>query len=271
MTSNPRTQPRFLIIDALNLIRRIDAVAQRQHSNAQSQAIASDQAILNATSRLLKIFEPTHVVAVFDGQAQSWRHQRYPDYKATRHAMPEALAERLPKLQDALFELGIDSLQNDHVEADDLIATLAAKAQQHRVHCTIVSTDSGFYQLLPLGVALYDHFNKAFIRETEVQEKYQLASHQLIDYWSLVGNSGLNLKGVAGIGKKSAQSLLAEHQDLSGILTSPAEDKLVIKVKAQKDEALLTKELITLRLDMPLGFTLKQLRWQPPQVHPINQ
>jgi protein Xni len=270
MTPQRSSQHRLLILDAMNLIRRIDAVALRQNSDPISQGIASDQAIINAVSRLLRLFKPSHVVAVFDGEMQSWRHQLYPDYKATRNAMPQALAKRLPMLQDSLLEIGVDSLYNAHVEADDLIATLASKAQHHGVHSTIVSTDSGFCQLLPLGVSLYDHFNREFTRDEQVLEKYQLAPSQLIDYWALTGNSGLNLKGVAGVGKKSALKLLQQFGNLENILSSDNPDKLVVKVQANRSDAELTKQLITLRQDMPLGFSLKELRWEPAPVQPSS-
>ena len=130
----------LLIVDALNLIRRIHAVQGSPCVNTCQHAL--DQLILHS--------QPTHAVAVFDDEArnQSWRHQMLPDFKAGRPPMPEPLHDEMPDLRAAFAQRGVQSWVSPGNEADDLAATLACKVANAGHQATIVSTDKGYCQLL---------------------------------------------------------------------------------------------------------------------------
>ena len=255
----------LLIIDAMNLIRRIYAVQQKQHGDTLAALIATQSTSTNALKKLLRMHQPTHVICVFDNHAPSWRHQIYPEYKQGRKPIPELLKQGLPQIQEQFFAIGVDSLVTEEDEADDLIACLADKIAKQQQKCIIVSTDKGFYQLLNESVSIYDYFQNAFILRQQVLQKMGLTSQQLIDYWAITGISGSAIKGVEGIGSKGALSLLQQYGSLDNIFEQ-AEDpgnKLLTKIKSQQSNAVLAKQLVTLKTDIKLGFNLKDLRYTP--------
>ncbi|CAG8998511.1 MAG: Flap endonuclease Xni [Candidatus Celerinatantimonas neptuna] len=258
-------QQQLLIIDALNLIRRIDAISQKHSNKPEQIMITTIQQTLNSINRLIKQFSPTHMIAVFDCQGPDWRQSLYPEYKANRSSMPDYLVQAIPQIQDRLLELSIDSLYNPAIQADDLIATIAYKASTHRLTSTIISTDHGYWPLLKSpDIHIYDYFNKRFITQNSVQEKYNLKCHQLVDYWALTGSNSVNLKGVPGIGTKTAQKLIHHYGNLDAILNhTMGHDKLIDKVLTNQKIAKLTYKLMQLVIDLPLGFNLKQLRYRP--------
>ncbi|GAA4497133.1 flap endonuclease Xni [Pseudaeromonas paramecii] len=253
----------LLLLDAMNLIRRLYAVQERQQADHQSRLLATAQTMERAVGSILAEVAPSHVLAVFDGQGDSWRKALYPDYKAGRNAMPEALAEGLELLQARLWSLGVDALLSDTDEADDLIATLMAGMASHGQPVTLISTDKGFCQLLPQGLQIRDYFNKRWLDEAFVRQHFGVPSTALVDYWALCGLAGSNIKGVPGIGPKGAAELLGQYGNLDTLLSVEAADKRLHKVQQAADEARLAQTLVRLRQDIPLGFNLKDIRYTP--------
>ena len=253
----------LLIIDGLNLIRRLYSVHTHQAADDLQALAATGQSLVNACQRLLRQFNPSHVVAVFDGAPKGFRYHLYPEYKAGRAPMPQALAEHLPQLQQQLWQLGIDALLPECDEADDIIATLATTLGQHQKHSVIVSTDQGFCQLLNPYTKVWDHFKQRALDQAFVEQHYQVHVSQLIDYWALTGVAGSNIKGVAGIGPKRAQRLIQQHTSLDQLLTtvptSPDEQRVI----DHKAEALLARQLVKMAHDIELGVNLQDLRYIP--------
>lgn len=254
----------LLIIDALNLIRRLHAVQTQRHQHEATALAATGAALTNAANRLLNQFKPSHVLAVFDGAPVGFRHHLYPEYKAGRKPMPEALANYLGELQQLLWQQGIDALLSDTDEADDLIATLASTLSRHGKSSIIVSTDQGFCQLLNPHIRLWDHFNQRWLDEDFVHQHYGLKVEQLVDYWALTGVSGSQIKGVPGIGPKRAKALLQQYHTLDQLLATPPQLKDENTVHAHQHHALLSRQLVKLVDDIELGFNLQDLRYPPP-------
>ncbi|MFP2770503.1 flap endonuclease Xni [Oceanisphaera sp. KMM 10153] len=254
----------LLIIDALNLIRRLHAVQAQRHQHEARALAATGAALTNAANRLLAQFKPSHVIAVFDGAPVGFRHHLYPEYKAGRKAMPESLQNSLGELQQLLWQQGIDALLSDTDEADDLIATLATTLSRHGKSSIIVSTDQGFCQLLSPHIRLWDHFNQRWLDDAFVQQRYGLGVEQLVDYWALTGVSGSQIKGVPGIGPKRAKTLLQQHNTLDKLLATAPRGKDENTVHAHQHHALLSRQLVKLVDDIELGFNLQDLRYPPP-------
>lgn len=255
----------LLIIDALNLIRRLHAVQAQQALSPEQALLATRANLVNTSRKLLAAATPTHVIAVFDGEVNSWRKGLYPDYKAGRSPMPPELKAGLASLQDAFWECGIDALLSQTDEADDLVATLACGIARHGHRATIISTDKGFCQLIGQGIQVRDYFNKRWLDAAFVLQHYGVAPAQLVDFWALTGVAGSNIKGVAGIGPKSATQLLLQYGSLDGMLAVAIEEagKPLQKVLAQAEDARLAQTLVRLRLDIPLGFNLQEIRYVP--------
>lgn len=254
----------LLIIDAMNLIRRIYAVQEKQHSTNQAVLNATNKTACNALQKLINIHHPTHIICVFDSHIPSWRHQLYEQYKQGRKPIPEVLKADLNNIQDSFYEMGIESLVTDSDEADDLIATLSCKMAKSGQKSIIVSTDKGFYQLLDTQTLIYDYFQHSYTDAGRVLNKMSLSIDKLTDYWAITGISSSAIKGVEGVGEKGALALLHQYDSLQSILDGEVDekDKRLMKVKNQAQEALLSKQLVTLKTDISLGFNLQDLRYR---------
>ncbi|EMY5240035.1 flap endonuclease Xni [Salmonella enterica subsp. enterica serovar Altona] len=217
----------LLIVDALNLIRRIHAVQGSPCVETCQHAL--DQLIIHS--------QPTHAVAVFDDDARSsgWRHQRLPDYKAGRPPMPDE---------------------------DDLAATLALKVTEAGHQATIVSTDKGYCQLLSPGLRIRDYFQKRWLDAPFIEKEFGVLPRQLPDYWGLAGISSSKVPGVAGIGPKSATQLLVQFQNLEGIYAHLDEvpEKWRKKLETHKEMAFLCRDIARLQTDLHIDGNLQQLR-----------
>lgn len=247
----------LLIVDALNLIRRIHAV----------QGSPCVDACRHALQQLIQHSCPTHAVAVFDkdDRSDSWRHQLLPDYKAGRSPMPENLQQELPQLRQAFEALGVACWHSSGNEADDLAATLAVKVAGNGYQVTIVSTDKGYCQLLAPNVQIRDYFQKRWLDMPFVQQEFGVSPQQLADYWGLAGISSSKIPGVAGIGPKTAVLLLQQAINLDNLYQLLAEvpEKWRSKLEQHREMAYICKQIATLRTDLQLDGNLQQLRLPP--------
>jgi len=267
LTSVTATRPagHLLIIDALNLIRRIDAVQHKQQAGAQRLQATRSQC-RHALQKQLRQFAPSHVLAVFDGRQPSWRQRLYPGYKQDRQPMDADLQHLLDAIQQDWWQLGVDSLIPDQDEADDLIASLAYKTSRHGLLATIVSTDQGFCQLLDTeGIRLFDCFRRSFMDIPWVLSKFGVAPGQLTGLWGLSGLHSSSIPGIRGIGPKGAREIVRlgfridQWPDIP-----PLPEKHLDKLRQEIDMARISTRLVTLRTDLPLGFNLRDIRYTPP-------
>jgi protein Xni len=244
----------LLIIDALNLIRRI-------HSVQGSPCLPTCQ---RSIEQLYQHTLPTHAVAVFDdkNRANGWRSRLYPAYKEGRKPMPDSLQSELPLLQQAFEQFGLTCWQQEETEADDLIATLALKVSQHGHQVTIISTDKGYCQLQNEHIQIRDYFQKRWLDRAFIEREFGVLPQQLVDYWGLTGVGSSNISGVAGIGAKSAAELISQFGSLDEIYRRLEEVpvKWRNKLSGDKEAAYLSKRLATLKTDIPLNKNLQQLR-----------
>ncbi|OTA16666.1 flap endonuclease Xni [Xenorhabdus vietnamensis] len=244
----------LLIVDALNLIRRIHAV----------QGSPCIPACEHALKQLITHASPTHAVAVFDedDRSHSWRHHLLPDYKAGRSAMPDNLQQEMPLIKQAFNALGVACWHAEGHEADDLAATLATKVSDSGHSVTIVSTDKGYCQLLSPNIQIRDYFQKRWLDLPFVQQEFGVAPNQLPDYWGLAGISSSKIPGVQGIGPKTAATLLLQAGSLDNLFhnleTLP--DKWRNKLESHKEMAYISREIALLKTDLSLQGNLQQLR-----------
>jgi len=265
-----------VLIDALNLVRRIYAVQERPFllnnelaENTKQQVLFNtQQACTQALAKIIELQRPTHALAIFDSHKPCWRYTLYPDYKKGRKKMPEHLANKLSDIQDAFMLQHIDSLTSEDDEADDLIATLAIKVALRGQKVTIISTDKCFLSLLNQNIEVYDYFNRRFLDREFVKAKFSVKPEQLMDLWTLTGDSTNKIPGVAGIGQVTASALLNQYGSLNGVLMA-TDHKATLKEKLlqHRSQIELSKQLLQLKQDIPLGFNLKDIRL--PEIHPV--
>jgi DNA polymerase-1 len=210
---------------------------------------------VNALIKVLREEHPTHIVVARDPKGGSFRHDLYPEYKAGRDAQPEDLSTQFPLAEQLCEAFGVASIEVPTFEADDVIATLVETAPEGTEIC-IVSTDKDLMQLVRPGVVLLDSMKGRRIDEAAVEERFGVPPAQLLDVRALVGDPSDNIPGVKGIGEKGAAKLIAEWGSLEALLEGAEQ----VKAKraregllAHADEARLSRELSSLRSDVPLG------------------
>lgn len=250
---------RLLIVDALNLIRRVHAA-----SPAGEDALKS---MLQSLHRALRESSPSHAVAVFDGEGPTWRHRLYPEYKAGRPPMPEELRGELGLYRKRFGELGIGAVDKPELEADDVVATLAVKTSASGGQAVILSTDTVFCQLLSASISVRDHFGKRELDRSYVTAKFGVPPERLVDLWALAGNPTTHIPGVPRVGVKTAAKLLDEHGDLERVLEAAPRiaGKLGQALAEHAERARLSRRLARLRTDLELGWNLKSFQWTPPR------
>lgn len=229
-------------------------------------------AVFGFTNMVLKILEqmrPTHIVMVFDSGKKSFRNDIYPKYKANRPPAPENLVPQFPLVREAARALNIHVLEQDHIEADDIIATLAVKATREKENVLIISSDKDLMQLINTHVKMYDAIKAKLISEEDVIEKWGVAPDKMLDLLSMVGDSSDNVPGLDGIGPKTASQLLNEYGNFDNIIKSiesfkPSKKKETLLNGVEKFN--LAKKLITLKIDVELDINFSDLVTKAPNI-----
>jgi DNA polymerase I len=229
-------------------------------------------AVYGYTTMLWKLAEelnkadgPTHLAVIFDHSAKSFRNDMYDQYKAHRPPPPEDLVPQFPMIRDATRAFSLPCLEEEGVEADDLIAsyTKAALAQGWQV--TIVSSDKDLMQLIEPGLDLYDTMNNRRLGAEHVVEKFGVGPDKLGDVLALMGDSVDNVPGVPGVGPKTASKLIMEHGDVEAVLAaapSMKPGKLRDNLIEHAEAARLSRELVKLKCDVPLAHPLEEMELQ---------
>lgn len=254
---------RLLLVDALNLVRRVYAAQPGDDGPERVESARTSGA--QSLRRALRECRPTHAVAVFDGQGPTWRHRLHDGYKAGHKPMPRALREALPAYRESFAALGVRSLEMPENEADDLIATLAAKASAAGGYAIILSTDRIFLQLLGERVVVRHHFEQRDLDLAWMIDRFGVEPGRLVDFLALTGDSANGIAGVRGVGPKTAAKLIAEFGTLDAILAKAAAGDgvtpgLAAKLTEHEADARLARTLMRLKTDLHLGVNLKSLR-----------
>ncbi|MBC2884194.1 DNA polymerase I [Ochrobactrum sp. CM-21-5] len=209
---------------------------------------------------------PTHFAVIFDYSSKTFRNEIYPEYKANRTAPPEDLIPQFGLIRQATRAFNLPCIEKEGFEADDLIATYARIAEQTGGDVTIVSSDKDLMQLVTPSVSMYDSMKDKQISVPEVIEKWGVPPEKMIDLQSLTGDSTDNVPGIPGIGPKTAAQLLEEFGDLDTLLARATEikqNKRRENILAFADQTKISRELVTLKTDVPLDVDLDGLVLEP--------
>ncbi|MDC1212246.1 DNA polymerase I [Pelagibacteraceae bacterium] len=199
--------------------------------------------------------KPTHFAVIFDSARKNFRNDIYSEYKANRTEAPDDLAPQFEYIRKAVKAFNLPSIELLNYEADDLIATYAKKITEAGAKVTVISSDKDLMQLVSNKVRLFDPMKSRVIGEKEVIEKFGVKPDQVIDVQSLAGDSSDNVPGVPGIGIKTAAELINKYKNLDKLLSKASEipqNKRRETLLANKDKALLSKQLVTLKDDVPV-------------------
>ncbi len=207
--------------------------------------------------------KPTHFAVIFDSARKTFRNEIYSDYKANRSEAPDDLVPQFEYIRKSVLAFNLPSVDLVNYEADDLIATYVDQILKKGAKVTIVSSDKDLMQLFKKGVRIFDPMKNKFISEEDVQNKFGVDPTKVIDVQALAGDSSDNVPGVPGIGVKTAAELINKYGNLEKLLKSTHEIKQNKRRETlieNKDKAIISKKLVTLKNDAPVNRNLSEFK-----------
>ncbi len=263
----PTSEHLFLIDGSSQMYRAYHAFRGRGLSNQEGHTTHAVYVFVTMLRKLIADHAPRYLAASFDLAGPTFRDRIAADYKATRRAMPDDLAEQIAWVHDACEALGVPILTSPGYEADDVIGTVALKAAAAGLEVAIVSIDKDFFQLVHDGIRVYDpREDGIWYDEPGVVEKFGVKPAQVVDVLALVGDTSDHVAGVPGIGKKGAVDLVQRYGSLDALLEH------IDELKPRQQEALSThraaalqsRELVTIKTDVPLDVDFESFRYRGP-------
>ena len=235
------------------------------HTNAIRGAISAIQKLMRRT-------QPTHMAVIFDTPEPTFRHELSPIYKGDRPSMPEELSQQIPYLHALIRALGIPLYMLPGAEADDIIGTLAKRAEAEGQQVLISTGDKDMAQLVTEKVTLEDSFKEKPMDIQAVFDKFGVWPHQIIDYLTLMGDASDGIMGVPGIGAKTAAKLLTEYGSIGAILENVdhIKGKVGQNIKDNADGIALDHQLASIVCDLDLNFGYADLKLQDPNVEALR-
>lgn len=256
------TQPPFILVDGSYYLFRAFHGINQQMQNSQGLHTNAIFGTLKSLKKLINHYQPTHMAVAFDTKAPTFRHELSAIYKGDRPQMPPELAEQIPYIHQMIQAMGIPLLAIEGVEADDIIGTLAHRACLEGHHVIISTGDKDMCQLVNPCVVVENSFDDKRYDIAGVKEKFGVEPRQIIDLLTLMGDASDGIKGVAGVGAKTAVKLLTEYDTVDGILANV--EQLKGKQKQtfldSTDSIALDKKLATIVTDLDIVPDWETLR-----------
>lgn len=253
---------KLLAIDGLNIVRRVYEANPDPDSPEKAELALRNS--LSSFRRLLETHEPTHVLPAFDFGGRTWRHDIYPPYRQSRTPMPAHLNERLPGFYEMLSKLGLTVVRVEGVEADDVIGTAVLRwLGEGRGDVVVASTDKDLHVLVAYGARLWDHFKSEWHDRDWVMKRFGVSPEMLTDLLAITGDPTDDIPGIDKVGQKTGARLLNSYKTLEGIMAGAGilVNPLGQRLRAGRDKAFLSRELVKLKTDVSLGITWKMLRY----------
>lgn len=253
---------KLVLLDSLSLINRAFYALPMTLTDSNGRIINAAYGYTSMLSRIIREIKPTHLAAVFDLAAPTFRHIEYEKYKATRKPMPNELVEQIPIIKELLCKMGIPCMELSGYEADDVIGTIAKK---YDIETVIVTGDKDCLQLI--DDSTYVWLTKGNMKEIvfydadKLMEVYALAPYQIIELKALMGDSSDNIPGVYGIGEVTALKLIREYNDVDNLynnidcITGKVKEKLI----SGRESAYLSKALATIDINVPISIDIDKL------------
>jgi len=257
-----KDQPPFILVDGSYYLFRTYHALPKTMQNTQGLTTNAIRGTLNALLKLMRRYHPTHMAVCFDTKSPTFRHKMSEEYKAGRPPIDAELVEQIPYIHRLVTALGIPLLRIEGAEADDIIGTMAYRAVAQGHHVVISTGDKDMIQLVNDAVILEDSFTGKITDTQGVIDKLGIEPRQMIDYLTLMGDTSDGIKGVPGIGKKTAKDLLVEYGDIDNMLKHIG----FIKGRGAKgliehaDEIPLNAQLATIITDLDIGHDWNDLK-----------
>ena len=214
---------------------------------------------VNTLEEVLRKEDPSHIAVAFDPAGPTFRHEEYEEYKAQREKTPEDIKLSVPIIKDIIRAYNIDILEVEGYEADDVVGTIAKRANKDEYDVYMMTSDKDYAQLVDKHIFMYiprtGSKDVEILDDKRVMEKYKLNSPtQMIDLLGLMGDASDNIPGCPGVGPKRAETLLGDFGSIENLLENTAKLKGALKrnVEENKEQIILSKHLVTIKTDVPL-------------------
>jgi DNA polymerase-1 len=259
---------RLFLIDGMALAyRAYFAFISRPLINSKGENTSAIFGFANTLIKILDEERPEHVAVIFDTKEPTFRHHKFPAYKATRQKMPEDMASQMEKLKEVVRAFRTPILEVPGYEADDIIGTLARRAEKEQVVTYMVTADKDLMQLISPLVKMYKPGKSGsdveIIDEAGVAERFGVPPDKVIDVLALIGDKSDNIPGVPGIGEKTAIPLIQQFGSVEEVyahLHEIPQKGIRAKLTEHKEKATLSKELVTIHTSVPLAIDFHELR-----------
>ena len=271
-------QKRLFLVDAYALIfRGYYAFIKNPRINSKGEDTSAIMGFMNSLLDVIKRERPDHLAVCFDKGGSVDRVEMFEAYKANRDETPEGIKTAIPYICDILEAMHIPIMVKEGYEADDVIGTLSRQAEKEGYKTYMVTPDKDFAQLVTENIFMYRPvFGGGY--ETwgipEVQKKFEVENPmQVIDFLGMMGDSSDNIPGLPGVGEKTAKKFIKEFGSMENLLanTDQLKGKMREKVEAAKDLGMLSKQLATIMLDVPVTFDAKDFELDHPDVEKVKQ
>src|SRR3990172_702489 len=258
---------RLFIIDGSSIMYRAFHAIPATSSTSKGLPTNPVYGFTQSLKKILADFKPEYAVIAFDVKGPSFRHELMPSYKAERPPMPDLLSVQVPYVKKAARAFNVPGLEMASFEADDVIATLVKKFESEGLKIAIITGDKDMYQLVDGNTVILDYLTEKEYGPAEVKEKFGVGPDRIRDLLALSGDASDNVPGVPGIGIKTAAKLLEEFGSIDQVfegVESISKPKLKENLKANKDQAMLSLQIVTLNPDVPVECELEDLRYTGP-------
>ncbi len=260
--------PTLYLLDGMALAyRSYFAFINRPLVNSKGQNTSSVFGFVNYLNKILDEQHPDYIAVVFDTKEPTFRHKAFPAYKATRQKMPEDMSAMMDKLKEVVRAFNVPVVELPGYEADDVMGTLAKRAEKENVLTFLVTSDKDFMQLVSPTVKLYrpgkGGGDDEIVDKKGVLEKFGVPPEQVIEILGLIGDSSDNVPGVAGVGPKTAEPLIKKYKTIENLLAHIDEipqKGLQEKLRTHRETALLSKRLVTIDVNAPVKIDFHQLK-----------
>jgi DNA polymerase-1 len=261
-----KKRPKLVLIDGSNyLFRAFYAIPELSNSKG-----FPTNAIYGFTTMLMKLLhdqEPDYIAVAFDVKGPTFRHEAYEDYKATRRATPDTLIPQIPYVKEVVRGFSIPVLEQQGIEADDIIGTVARRHAGEGMEVVIVSGDKDLMQLVSGDIVMVDTMKDKTYDVAAVKERFGVGPEQVVEILGLMGDASDNIPGVPGIGPKGAIRLIEQFGGIEEILAHPEQIhnlKTREAILRNADQARLSRELAQIRTDADIAFDLEASRRREP-------
>ena len=269
---------KLFLLDGFALIyRAYFAFIKNPRINSKGLDTSAIYGFTNTLNDVIKNQKPTHIGVVFDRSVPTERHKKYPDYKANRQSMPEGIKHALPYIDKLLDAYNIPKIYKDGYEADDVIGTLAKKAEKKGYKTYMMTSDKDFAQLVSENIFMFRPGNKwqnaSVWGISEVLEKFKIDRvDQVIDFLAMMGDSADNIPGIAGVGEKTAQKFLKEFGSIEGLFENShsLSGKMKDTINSSKEIGLLCKDLVTIITNVEINLNEKDLIYEQPDLNKLE-